>query len=247
MTPAIIYAAKSTEDKRGSIPTQLEDCRAAAGAEGREIVAEYQDEAASALKGDRGPGLKAALEHAERLAETRGAAELWVQHPDRLARGDGLQAMHLIEYVMRTRKAHVQLRAVQHDDSFKDLIRAVLTGERNHEDSERKSESVKAGMKRRKAKGLHSGGPRKYGYEYVRDDYGRTVPDEPHRTVAAEAAIVERIYREYVAGVSQNTIQRTLNGEGVPTTRGKSWHQGPSPRCLAIRGSPASCRAIMAS
>lgn len=26
-TPAVIYAAKSTEDKHGSIPTQFQDCR----------------------------------------------------------------------------------------------------------------------------------------------------------------------------------------------------------------------------
>lgn len=36
--PAVLYAAKSTEDKHGSIPTQLADCRAAV--QGREIVDE---------------------------------------------------------------------------------------------------------------------------------------------------------------------------------------------------------------
>src|SRR4051794_10617594 len=92
--PAVLYAAKSTEDKRGSIGTQFEDSRAAA--EGREIVAEYHDEAASAFKSDRGPGLKAALEHAERLAP----CALIVQHSDRLARGDGKRAAHLVEHAL---------------------------------------------------------------------------------------------------------------------------------------------------
>ncbi len=36
--PAVIYAAKSTEDKHGSIPTQIEDCRALAAREGWEVV-----------------------------------------------------------------------------------------------------------------------------------------------------------------------------------------------------------------
>jgi hypothetical protein len=38
----ILYAAKRTEDRRGSIPDQLRECRAAIGREsGREVVAEY--------------------------------------------------------------------------------------------------------------------------------------------------------------------------------------------------------------
>ena len=48
--PAVIYAAKSTEDTRGSIPTQLADCRKMAEREGWQIVDEYQDEAASAWR-----------------------------------------------------------------------------------------------------------------------------------------------------------------------------------------------------
>jgi Resolvase, N terminal domain len=51
MTSAILYAAKSTEDRRGGIPTQLADCRAAAEAEGRDVVAQYSDESASARTG----------------------------------------------------------------------------------------------------------------------------------------------------------------------------------------------------
>lgn len=55
--PAVLYAAKSTTDPRGSIPTQIADARAAALLEGREIVAEHHDEAASAFTGNRGQGL----------------------------------------------------------------------------------------------------------------------------------------------------------------------------------------------
>ena len=87
MTSAILYAAKSTEDRRGSIPTQLADCRAAAEAEGRGVVSQYSDESAAAHTGNRGPGLERAMAHAE-----RAGAELRVQHSDRLARGDGKRA-----------------------------------------------------------------------------------------------------------------------------------------------------------
>jgi hypothetical protein len=87
---AILYAAKSTEDVHGSIETQLADCRALAEREGWGVVEDYQDEAASAYKGNRGPGLAAALDCVERIGGT-----LIVQHSDRLARGDGKRAQHL--------------------------------------------------------------------------------------------------------------------------------------------------------
>src|SRR5256885_16767385 len=76
--PCVVYAAKSTEDRRGSIPDQLHDCREAlAGAGERLLVAEYSDEACSAFLEDRGPGLLDAMQHAEELASDHGAAELW--------------------------------------------------------------------------------------------------------------------------------------------------------------------------
>ncbi len=62
---AVLYAAKSTEDKRGSIPTQLADARAMAEREGWEIIGEFQDEGFSAYSGNRGPGLEAAKRAAE--------------------------------------------------------------------------------------------------------------------------------------------------------------------------------------
>ena len=61
--------------------------------EGWEVAGEYADEAVSAWRGDRGPELASALEHAAREAP----AVLIVQHSDRLARGDGRQARHLAE------------------------------------------------------------------------------------------------------------------------------------------------------
>ena len=138
-TPAVIYAAKSTTDPRGSIPTQLADCRAAAEAGGQEVVAEYQDEAKSAFTGNRGEGLT----HAKEAAIAHGA-ELWVQHSDRLARGDGITADHLAEVWFALRRAGVKLRSVQDDSNLEDAIRVVLIGERNFEDSKRKSNGSRA-------------------------------------------------------------------------------------------------------
>jgi hypothetical protein len=53
----VIYAGKSTEDRRGPIPEQLRECREAAEADPlRRVVGEYTDEACcSAYRRDRGP------------------------------------------------------------------------------------------------------------------------------------------------------------------------------------------------
>jgi Resolvase, N terminal domain len=63
--PVIAYAAKSSEDVGGSIQMQLAAISEAVEREGgRENTAEYHDEAASAFRKSRGPGLEAALAHA---------------------------------------------------------------------------------------------------------------------------------------------------------------------------------------
>ena len=80
MVPVVVYAAKSTADERGSIPTQLADCRAAIEREGdRTVVAEYQDEARSAFHGNRGEGKRA------KQAKSRRAWHSPTAHPRRTA------------------------------------------------------------------------------------------------------------------------------------------------------------------
>jgi DNA invertase Pin-like site-specific DNA recombinase len=151
-TVAVIYAAKSTEDRHGSIPTQLEDCRALAEREGLKVVGEYKDEAASAFKGNRGDDLARAIEHCE-----RDGCALIVQHSDRLARGDARKAKHLVEYALWAIKAGVTIYSVQDPQTFGDLLYAVVTGQRNHEDSARKSAATRDGLRRRKERGAPVG------------------------------------------------------------------------------------------
>ena len=47
------------------------------------------------------------------------------------------------------RRAGVRLRSVEDDATFGDLLHAVVMGDRNSEDSRRKSLAVQAGMERR--------------------------------------------------------------------------------------------------
>jgi hypothetical protein len=97
----VIYTAKSTEDRRGSIPEQLEECCEIVVADGRRrLVAEYKEERFSAYRRDRGTGLRDAIRHAEDLAAERGVAALWAQASYRIARGDGRVARHTVEVAL---------------------------------------------------------------------------------------------------------------------------------------------------
>lgn len=232
--PCVQYAAKSTEDDRGSIPTQQSDTAEAIEREGGgrfPYGAPQADEAASAFKGNRGPGLAEAKRLAVEAAEEYGSAELWVQHSDRLARGDGINADHLAEVFFEMRRQGVRLRSVQDDGNLEDAIRAVLIGERNNEDSSRKSKAVKAGLLRAAERGDWTGGQIPDGYRVIKghDERGRetrTVEKDPERSAALK--LVWDLARE---GKSAPEITRALGAAGHLTNPRKTKkHPDPKPR-----------------
>jgi hypothetical protein len=114
---------------------------------------EYKDEAVSAYRRDRGPGLRDAIQHCEDLAHEHGVGELWAQHSDRLARGDGRSARHTVEIALWALKCDVRVRTLRDPDTFRVLLYAVVTGQRNHEDSRRKALACQAGRRRAAARG----------------------------------------------------------------------------------------------
>ncbi len=215
--PCVIYAAKSTEDKRGSIPDQLAECREAIeGDPRRHFVAEYKDEAFSAYRANRGPGLAEALQHAADLAEERRGAELWAQHSDRIARGDGLSARHTVEVALWALKHEVKIRTIQDPDTFRDLLYAVVTGQRNHEDSRRKSLAVQAGRRRAAARGDFIGyKPDGYKLAVELDERGsvkKRMEFDPERQ-----PLLDLIFAMALAGERPGAITRAINGAGWMT------------------------------
>jgi DNA invertase Pin-like site-specific DNA recombinase len=212
---AVLYAAKSTVDKKGSNKTQLADGRSLAEAEGIEVVGEYADEDASAYTGNRGPELAAALDHAEQIG-----GSLIVQHSDRLARGDGVKARHLVQLVLEAKARGIRLRSKEDDSSLDSVLMAAAMGERNSEDSRRKGSAVSKGMARRLRSGKPIGG-RSYGLGRRRNpetDELEIIPDPD------KAPVVVRIYDEYLSGKTQQEIIKRLNAEGIPATHGGRWH-----------------------
>lgn len=222
--PAVLYAAKSTEDKHGSIPDQLDKTRALCEREGWRMLGEFSDEGFSAYSGNRGPELENAKTTAIALGAEHGECLLVALHSDRIARGAGDRpgaADHLVEVVAHLRRHGVRLRTAE-DDFFADdrigLLMAAVQGQRNSEDSRRKSESVAAGLRRRaEQRGMFSG-PAPYGYEYAQDHSGLVV-------VRLEAEVVRRIFAEYVSGQSLSDIALGLHRDGIKTKKGSLWRQ----------------------
>lgn len=212
---AILYAAKSTVDSRGSIRTQLDDARTAAEAQRRLVSAEYQDERVSAYTRNRGAGLATAVAAAVAAARDGGEVELWVQHSDRLARGSGRKAgaRHLGKLYFDLQAEGVQLRSVEDDENLRDAIRAVLIGERNHEDSRRKGLAVAAGRRRARDRGEWTGGRTPEGYRKLerREGEARRLGLDPDR-----APIVRRILELGLSGLTPGEVARELNVTAVP-------------------------------
>ncbi len=212
----VLYAAKSTEDRRGSIPDQLRDCQQAAGSsEDRLIIAEYHDEACSAYHGDRGPGLVDAIRHTEQLAREHGTAELWAQHSDRLARGDGRSARHAVEIALWALKRDIRVRTIQDPDTFRDLLYAVVTGQRNHEDSRRKGLASAAGRRRAAERGEYIG-IKADGYRLAISIEDTTVIKrleiDPDRK-----PVIELLFRHALKGKTSGAVARMLNDAGWRT------------------------------
>ena len=224
LIPAFIFAAKSTDDPKDSVGTQIKECREGIEAEGeRRIVGKpFTDVKKSAFTGNRGPGLASCIGAAVDAAAKSGKAEIWVQFSDRLARGSGEkgEARHLAGLWFEMKEAGVRLRSVNDDHNLEDAIRAVLIGERNHEDSRRKSIGTKAGMRKAAEEGRPQG-PACIGFR--RDGKGE---DARFVVVHEQVPLAFRIFNEFVAGKTQSAIARGIQADGIPTLNGaKRWSQ----------------------
>lgn len=226
VTPAVIYAAKSTEDRHDSIPTQIEESRELARNNGWEVVGLFTDEGFSAYSGNRGPALGDAQARAARAASESGTtAMLIAQAHDRFARGAGDRPgapQSLGEVWHANRRRNVHLRSVEDDEELRDEASVAFVGRRAHLDSHRKSKSVAKGMARRAAKGLHNG----------RGSLGFANVNGRFEQIPHETAVVERIVSEYLSGRSQQRIAKGLNASGAKTKLGGTWHQGTISKVL---------------
>ena len=82
------------------------------------------------------------------------------------------------------------------------------------------AQKTKRGLRGRVEAGL-SGGGNSYGYRVVRRLLADGTPVTGERGIdPVEAAVVQRIFAEYAAGVAPPKIAARLNKEGIPGPRG---------------------------
>lgn len=219
----VSYAAKSNKDDVDSLPSQHKQNYEWAAGRGEQVVASFQDEA-SGFKGSRGPGLQRAKDHCERLAADGVPVGLVVAVSDRLARGDGRAAAHLVEHVLWARQHNIEIKSSS-GENLDDIVYAALLGERAYQDSAAKSAHVRRGKLAKAEEGRHNGGPRKFGYRYA-PYLGEDGKRRSQLEIVAEEAEALCLIRDWTFdGRSQSWIARTLNERGYKTVRGAQWTQ----------------------
>ncbi len=213
MTRAAIYARYSSDRQSDrSIEDQVRLCRERAEAMGWAVVAVHADYAISGALRDR-PGLNKLL--ADVAAERLDV--VIVEDIDRISRDQE----HMAGIRKRLTFAGVALHTLSGETSKIEVAFKSLIAETYLDDLARKT---KRGQRGQVERGRMVASP---GYGYAPD---RTLgPDGLPETGrwkvdAAEAAIVRRIFSEYVAGASPRRIAARLNAERVPAPRGGEWN-----------------------
>jgi site-specific DNA recombinase len=207
-----IYARVSSDAQqaRGTIGSQLETLRARTAAEGDEAVAEFIDDGCSGARLDR-PGLDA-LRNA---AEAGTVDAIWCLSPDRLARSYAYQILILDElarYDVPVRFAD----APPLDDPQGRLLVQIQGVIAEHERA-KFAERGRRGKLYRARSGEVLATKVPYGYRRV--PRGAGVP--AHLVLnEAEAAVVRRVFADFLAGHSLRHLAVTLSAEGIPSPEG---------------------------
>jgi site-specific DNA recombinase len=185
--------------------------RARTATEGDEVVAEFIDDGCSGARLDR-PGLDALRDAAE--AGTLDA--IWCLSPDRLARSYAYQILILDElarYDVPVRFAD----APPLDDPQGRLLVQIQGVIAEHERA-KFAERGRRGKLYRARSGEVLATKVPYGYRRARRGAGASA----HLVInEAEAAVVRRVFTDFLAGHSLRHLAITLSAEGIPSPEGK--------------------------
>ena len=214
MTRVALYARYSSDNQReASIEDQLRICREEAKREKWKIVGTYKDAGISGASMILRPGIQALLQDAQagqfdivmaealdRISRDQADVATFYKH----LKFAGVPIVTLSEGEIS--ELHVGLKGTMNALFLKDLAAKTHRGIRGR---------VEDGK---------SGGGLCFGYNVVKQLDARGDPIRGDREInEAEANVVQRIFREFAAGVGPRTIARTLNEEGVPGPAGKLW------------------------
>jgi len=213
MIKAAIYARYSSDNQReASIADQLRLCRLFADREGWRLEEEYSDHAVSGATLLR-PGFQALM----RDALKRRFDVVLAESLDRFSRDQedtagffkrltfvGVRVITLAEGEIN--HLHVGLKGTMNALFLKDLADKTRRGLRGR---------VEAGK---------SGGGLCYGYRVIRSLQDGTLATGEREIHAEEATVVQRIFRDYAAGISPKAIAKRLNAEGITPPGRTVWN-----------------------
>jgi site-specific DNA recombinase len=207
-----IYARYSSDNQRdASIGDQLRVCRAFAERHGWAICEEYTDHAVSGATLLR-PGFQALM----RDALNRRFDVVLAESLDRFSR-DQEDTAGLFK---RLTFAGVNIVTLAEGDithlhiGFKGTMNALFLKDL--------AEKTHRGLRGRIEEGKSAGGLC-YGYRVVKTLCAGTLTTGEREIDPEQAAVVECIFREFAAGVSPDSIVKTLNREGVAGPFGGTW------------------------
>ncbi|MDR0807802.1 MAG: recombinase family protein [Gemmobacter sp.] len=220
---AAFYARYSSDQQSAaSIEDQFRVCQERAEREGWTVVAHYQDAAISGASLILRPGVRGLLDDARDGKFDVVLAEAL----DRVSR-DQADVATLFKHLQFARVPLVTLSEGEISE-----LHVGLKGTMNALFLKDLANKTRRGLRGRVEKGFAAGSSC-YGYRVVRrlTAEGELVRGE-REIDEAQAAVINRIFREYAAGKSPKSIARDLNAEGIagPTKRG--WLDA------AIRGNP---------
>lgn len=207
-TRAAIYARFSSDlqDKR-SIADQLALCRDYTRRQGWQVVATYEDAAVS------GATIHGRDNYQRMLADATAKRFdiVLAEDVDRFAR-NAADVMRLQEVA-----SFLEIRIFTVADGEANELLFGFKGLMSAQWLKAHALKVRRGMAGRVRSGASAGG-RCYGYAAVPGEPGKLV------IVAAEAAIVVRIFIEYLAGATPRQIAQGLNRDRIAAPRGTMWN-----------------------
>ena len=207
-----IYARYSSDNQRdASIADQMRVCRAFAERQGWAIAQEYSDHAVSGAT-----LLRSGFQALMRDALNRQFDVVLAESLDRFSR-DQEDTAGLFK---RLTFAGVNIVTLAEGDithlhiGFKGTMNALFLKDL--------AEKTHRGLRGRIEDGKSAGGLC-YGYRVVKTLSGGNVTTGERKIEPSEEAVVERIFRAFVAGISPKQIAKNLNREGLPGPFGGAW------------------------
>ncbi|MDA8380982.1 MAG: recombinase family protein [Actinomycetota bacterium] len=208
-----IYARVSTDaqEARGTIGSQLGTLRTRVSAEGDELVAEFIDDGCSGARLDR-PG----LDDLRDAAEAGRVDAVWCLSPDRLARSYAYQILILDELARYQVPVHFTDTPPLDDPQGRLLVQ--IQGVIAEHERAKFVERGRRGKLYRARAGEVLSTKVPYGYRRVprgADGPAHVVVYEP------EAAVVRRVFADFLAGQSLRHLAVTLSADGIASPEGK--------------------------